>query len=167
MTSGLAFHGSIWQWGRTKRSPCHRMMDIDLIRQSRLRCPRARLKCQGFPLDGTKSMSFISNLLIVCWVSSRMDNKEKTFLDEVKTWESGSVHPEADEVPSKMVPLDRMLKPELLKACKENAYLHDEIERKRAELDMEGKVLTTRRILFMIYNNLQTKACWKFAPSGT
>ena len=98
-------------------------------------------------------MELIDNVL---QVSSRTDNKEKTFLDEVKFWECGTNPTDADVVPLKMVPLDRMLKPELIKACREDATLSDEIERKRKELDLDGKILTSRRILFMIYNNLSS-----------
>ena len=55
-----------------------------------------------------------------------------------------------------MVPLDRALKPELLKICKDDVQLSEEIERKKVELNLDKQLLTARRVLFMIYGNLSS-----------
>ena len=52
--------------------------------------------------------------------------------------------------------MNRALKPELLRACKGNEVLAQEIERKRAELLIKNKELTARRLLYMVYCNLST-----------
>ena len=90
----------------------------------------------------------------VLQVSGRTDDKEKEFLEEMLTWDVDD--PRLDEVPTKMVPMDRNLKPGLLKLCKGDNRLNDAIERKRAEYLIVKKLISCRKILAMLYNSLAT-----------
>jgi len=101
-------------------------------------------------------------------VSNRLDSKEKDWLDEVLTMEVDD--PRLDEVERKMIPMDRNLRPGLLRLCKQDSRLGDDIERKRKEYHnaKNGKVVTSRKMLAMLYSSLATsKISSRSVPSVT
>ena len=92
----------------------------------------------------------------VLQASTRHDDKEAGFLNEVLTWDKNTPDSTIDKVPRRFIMMDRAVKPELQRVCKGNEALAQEIERKRTELQIANKKMTTRRLLFMVYSNLST-----------
>ena len=79
-------------------------------------------------------------------VSTRTDNKEKEFLNEVRTLAIDD--PKLKEVPAKFMKMNRSLKATLKASCKNNTELQAQIDTEDRRQDGE---LTARQILAMIH----------------
>ncbi|MDP7066231.1 MAG: hypothetical protein QF637_01280, partial [Acidimicrobiales bacterium] len=90
----------------------------------------------------------------VLQVSQRTDMLEKKFLDEMLPWKVDD--PRLDLIPKRMVNMNRNLKPGLLKLCKGDSRLHDEIERQRTMYGMTMQLITARKVLSLLYHSLAT-----------
>ena len=93
--------------------------------------------------------------------STRIDDKERLWINEVKSWKSTGVDATPDyiidDLPIQMVPLDRTLKTSLMEQI--NAHdrrLYGEVQALRARLNAQNppEIIRTRRILMMICENL-------------
>ena len=62
--------------------------------------------------------------------------------------------PRLDTVPPNMLRLNRMLRPELEKKCKQDPSLHGDLERIKREKSVLRGEFTMMRVLVMIYHNL-------------
>ena len=89
---------------------------------------------------------------IVLDASTRSDNHDKDFIDEVLELDKDD--PELDRVPSAFVKLDRALRSALEKTCKNHIDIKLEIEQYRKSLDLSNKMITARRILHIIYSSM-------------
>ena len=115
------------------------------------------IKIPKLPTRRHELRNFHSDLVDnVLQASTRHDDKEAGFLNEVLTWDKSTPDSTIDWVPRRFIMMDRALKPELQRVCKGNETLAQEIERKRAELQVTNKKITSRRLLFMVYCNLST-----------
>ena len=86
-------------------------------------------------------------------VSSRTDHSERTYLLRVLEIESPS-DLFLQSVPERMIPMDRVLLPELQKICEKDKLLHREVEQENVLSINRGKSLTSVKILHMIMHHL-------------
>ena len=77
---------------------------------------------------------------------------EKDYLDLALTMKHDD--PRLDQVPDNMIRLDRMLRPELEKKCKQDPQLHGDMIRIKREKTLFKEPFTAIRVLVMIYQNL-------------
>jgi len=89
--------------------------------------------------------------------SSRQDDKERLYLDLAHQVTS-LTDERLDVVHKRYLRLDRVLRPELVKACKADTRLTLQIQAERFKLSMMDppKIITSTRILAMIYFRLST-----------
>ena len=90
----------------------------------------------------------------VLQVSTRSDEKEKKFLDEI--FDLALDDERLDHVPKRFAMLNRALRPVLEESCEKERELADEIKRHKLLIGAQGKLITARRIIKMIYENLAT-----------
>ncbi len=107
------------------------------------------------PTSQHEVATFHLNLVeAVLQVSNRADLKEKEFLDEMLLWNVDD--PRLDDVPAKMIFMDRNLRPCILKICKSDTRLFEFIERKRIEYSLKNMIISSRKVFAMLYANLAT-----------
>jgi len=87
--------------------------------------------------------------------SSRTDDSEKTFL--LKVLEAkGADDPMLYEVPEYMVPMEKVLQPELVKLCEKDVSLKRDVDQEEDLCMNNGRELTSRKILHMILRSMAT-----------